>query len=99
MPGLFQSRRMRFRYRECLRLPTGVATVAITAAISATTAKTSATTFTARLRLRFVHTNRAAIERLSIQRVDRCLRLRAIRHLDKAEAFRATVDTIGHNTR
>jgi hypothetical protein len=74
------------------RLPTDLAavaaitTIAASAAVTPTTAE-SATAFRAGLRLRLIHADGPAVERLPVECVNRRLGLFAVRHLDEAKTL------------
>ena len=95
-------------FADWIQLPAGVAAVsavATTAAITTSaTVTTSATTeatatFRAGLGLGFVHADGATIQRLPVERVNRCLALLAVRHLNEAKPLRATGHAIRHYAR
>jgi hypothetical protein len=73
--------------------PTGLATR------SALAAESSAhrTAFLARLGLGLVHAHGAPVEFMAVESVDRCLRLRGVRHRDKTKTLAATGHAIRHN--
>ena len=73
-----------------MRLPAGIAAVAIATAIAVATAPaatTIATVIAGGLGLGLVYANRTPVERLSVERVNRRLRLIVIRHLNEAESL------------
>jgi hypothetical protein len=72
-------------------------TVAAATATAATTKAAAATT--ALLLTRFVHDQRAAFERVAIERADRILRGFGAAHRDECETARTTGLAIGHDTR
>ena len=97
--GLLMIPPLKGDFADWIQLPAGVAAVsavATTAAITTSaTVTTSATTeatatFRAGLGLGFVHADGATIQRLPVERVNRCLALLAVRHLNEAKPLRAT---------
>jgi len=98
-----------------VRLPAGLAgfatlatTFAATTAATATATEATATAatetataaaFFARLRLRLIHAQRATVQLLAVQGVDRRLGLGAVRHLDEAETLGAARHAVGNDAR
>lgn len=84
------------------RLPAGFTTGAAVSAEAATptaeaAAATEAAALFAGLGLRLVHAHGASVEFVSVQRVNRGLRLSGVGHRDEAESLAATGHAIGDN--
>jgi hypothetical protein len=74
------------------------ATTAATAVAAASTTATAASASAATLRLaRLVDDDGATAERLTVELVDRGLRLAVVSHLDESEASRSSGVAIGHD--
>jgi len=82
-----------------LATTTAAAATAAEAAAATTTETAAATTLFAWLRLRLIHAQRAAVQFLAIQGVDRRLSLGAVRHLDEAETFGTARHAVGNDAR
>jgi hypothetical protein len=92
---------MRLRRWLPTTLATGTAVSAESAAPaaeSAASAAESTATLFAGLGLRLVHAERASVEFVSVEGIDRGLRLCGVGHRDEAESLAATGHAIGHDT-
>jgi hypothetical protein len=69
----------------------------VTASAEASAASAESAAFFTGLGLRFVYADGASIEFVSVQRVDRRLRLCGVGHRDEAESLAATGHAIGDN--
>ena len=90
------SERFRFPARLATRTAVAATETATAATETATSAAETATLF-ARLGLRLVDANGAPVEFMSVQRVNRGLRLSGVGHRDEAESLAATGHAIGDN--